>query len=347
MTEFKHAPVEEFAGWQKAIKKYTKPNAKLGTWQIINSFGGLLISWILMALAYNYFGFWASLILAIPTSGFIMRIFIIQHDCGHGSFFKDQKINDRVGAICGVFTMTPYKLWRRNHAIHHANHADLDDRGIGDIWTLTVDEYKEASFWKKAGYRVFRNPIFLFGIAPSLQFMILQRIHYGMTSERNKINNRSLLGTNLGLVALFLVPALILGWREALLLWFPVWWIASTLGTWLFYVQHQFEDTYWEHNDDWDYTLAAMHGSSYYELPLIMQWFTGNIGFHHIHHLSPKIPNYYLEACHKENEIFRRVVKLTLASSLDSLFLTLWDENARKLISFRQAMQLQPSTDMA
>lgn len=347
MNNFEHAPKEEFAGWQKAIKKYTKPDAKLGTWQVINSFGGLLVCWILMALAYNYLGLWASLIMAVPTSGFIMRIFVIQHDCGHGSFFKDQKISDRIGGICGIFTMTPYKPWRRNHAIHHANHADLDDRGIGDIWTLTVDEYKEASFWKKAAYRIFRNPVFLFGIAPTIQFMILQRTHYGMTAERNRSNNLSILGTNLGLVAIYLIPALILGWGEALLLWFPVWWIASTIGTWLFYVQHQFEDTYWEHNEDWDYTLAAMHGSSYYELPLIMQWFTGNIGFHHIHHLSPKIPNYHLEACHKENEIFRRVVKLTLASSLDSIFLTLWDENTRKLISFREAMRLQPSTEVA
>ena len=341
MTEFKHAPAEDFEGWQRAIKKYTKPNSNLATWQIINSFGGLLVCWIIMAFAYTYLGLWASLIMAFPTSGFVMRIFIIQHDCGHGSFYKSQKINDRVGGICGIFTLTPYKPWRHNHAVHHANHADLDDRGIGDIWTLTVDEFKDASPLKKIGYRVFRNPLFLFGIAPTIQFLILQRFHYGMTAKWNRSNNLSLLGTNLGLIIIFVIPALILGWREALILWLPVWWIASSLGTWLFYVQHQFEDTYWEHNQDWDYTLAAMHGSSYYELPTVLQWFTGNIGFHHIHHLSPRIPNYYLEACHRENEIFQKVVKLTIFTSFDTIFLTLWDESARKLISFRQALRPQ------
>lgn len=344
MADFKHAPADAFTGWQKAIKKYTQPNSKLATWQIINSFGGLLVCWVIMAFAYQYLGLWASIIMAFPTSGFVMRIFVIQHDCGHGSFYKDQKINDRVGGICGIITMTPYKPWRRNHAIHHANHADLDDRGIGDIWTLTVDEYYEAHFWKKAGYRIFRNPFFLFGIAPSFQFLVLQRFHYGMTAARTKANFLSIVATNVGMAVLVLIPALIMGWQAALLLWFPVWWIAATVGTWLFYVQHQFEDTYWEHNEEWDYTLAAMHGSSYYELPLILQWFTGNIGFHHIHHLSPRIPNYYLEACHQENEIFQRVVKLTIGTSFETMFLTLWDEGSRKLVSFREAFHLQTAS---
>lgn len=344
MSEFTHAPADEFVGWQKAIKKYTQPNARRGTWQVINSFGGLLVSWIVMYLALRYIGVWASLIMAIPTSGFIMRIFVIQHDCGHASFYKSKKANDRIGGICGIFTMTPYKPWRRSHAIHHANHADLDDRGVGDIWTLTVEEFVNAPLYMKIGYRIFRNPIFLFGIAPTLQFLVLQRTFWGMTAERNRDNFISIMATNLGMAALWIIPALLIGWWDTFILWFPVWWIAASVGTWLFYVQHQFEDTYWEHNTDWDYTLAAMHGSSYYELPVIMQWFTGNIGFHHIHHLSPRIPNYNLQACHQENEIFQRVVKLTIFTSFETMFLSLWDEGSRKLVSFREAWQLQAQT---
>ena len=341
MTEKTIKLAEEYAGWQKIIKKYQAPDVKRGTWQIINSFGGLLLGWLLMYFALQFVGIWLALLLAIPTAGCLVRIFIIQHDCGHGSFMKSKKANDWIGGICGIFTLTPYKLWRRSHAIHHAHHADLDDRGIGDIWTLTVDEYLEASIWKKIAYRVFRNPFFLFGIAPAIQFIILSRFHYGMGSKRNKQNNISLLATNAGLFLLLFIPYLFLRLQTVLILWLPVALIASSAGTWLFYVQHQFEDTYWEHKPEWDYTLAAMAGSSYYELPKILQWFTGNIGFHHIHHLSPRIPNYNLQACHEENEIMQRVVKLTLWTSFETVFLSLWDESSRTLVTFRQALRLQ------
>jgi omega-6 fatty acid desaturase (delta-12 desaturase) len=341
MNEKNVTRVEEFAGWQKVIKKYQTPDVSRGTWQMINSFGGLFAGWVLMYVALQFVGIWLALLLAVPTAGFLVRIFIIQHDCGHGSFMKSKKANDRIGAISGVFTLTPYKLWRRSHAIHHAHHADLDDRGTGDIWTLTVEEYLDAPTWEKIAYRVFRNPFFLFGLAPIFQFIILSRFHFGMGSERNKKNNTSLIATNLGLFLLLFLPSLVIGFQAVLILWLPVAIIASSAGTWMFYVQHQFEDTYWEHKPEWDYTLAAMAGSSYYELPKLLQWFTGNIGFHHIHHLSPRIPNYNLQACHEENEIMQQVVKLTLWSSLETSFLALWDEGSRTLITFRQAVQLQ------
>ena len=308
----------------------------MSLWQVVNSFGGFFLIWSVMAATISV-GYWLTLLLAIPAAGFLVRIFIIQHDCGHGSFFKKRKTNDGVGMACSLFTLVPYIYWRKSHATHHAHHAELEERGIGDVWTMTVDEYWEAGFWKRLFYRGFRNPLFLFGIAPTINFLILSRTTLNTPAQWRQGEKASVWWTNLALAILWTLEIFLLGWQTMVLINLPIIVLASSVGTWLFYVQHQFERTYWEHTPQWDFTLAAMHGSSYYQLPTVLQWFTGNIGFHHIHHLSPRIPNYRLEQCHQENELFQRVVQLTLRSSLSTVSLALWDEDRQRLITFREA----------
>ena len=283
------------------------------------------------SLAAGYW--WVTLILAVPTAGFVVRMFIIQHDCGHGSFFKSRKANDRLGSIIGVFTMTPYLHWRKRHAIHHATASNLDERFIGDVPTWTVDEYLEKDTWDRLKYRIFRFPLMLFVILPFGLFFILHRIPSGTASKKER---RGIFWTNIAIAVLWITLIAIVGWQAFLLVHVSVMWLSACIGTWMFFVQHQFEDTYWEHQEEWDYTLAGLQGSSYYKLPKVLQWFTGNIGFHHIHHLSPRIPNYLLEKCHNENQMFQNVITMTLRTSLETIFLSLWDKNQRKLISFRQ-----------
>jgi omega-6 fatty acid desaturase (delta-12 desaturase) len=256
---------------------------------------------------------WVTLILALPTAGFLIRLFIIQHDCGHGSFFKSRTTNDRVGAFLGVLTMTPYLHWRKRHAIHHANSSNLDGRFIGDVPTLTVDEYLEKNTWDRLTYRVFRFPVTLFVFVPFAVFFIGNRLP---SSVANKKERRGIWWTNIAIAVLWATFIVIFGWQAFLIVIFPVLWLSASFGMWLFFVQHQFEDTYWEHQEEWDYTYAALRGSSYYKLPKVLQWFTGNIGFHHIHHLSPRIPNYSLEKCHDENPVFQNILTMTLRTSL-------------------------------
>jgi omega-6 fatty acid desaturase (delta-12 desaturase) len=276
--------------------------------------------------------YWVTLVLAIPAAGFLARIFIIQHDCGHGSFFKSMRANDRLGFICGVLTMTPYKHWRLSHSIHHRGASSLAKRGIGSIGTLTVGEYRELSRWRQLGYRIYRHPLFLFGVAPVFNFVVAQRFMFTAYSRKEWA---SLHWTNLALSGLAVLLILTIGLKALVLVYLPIMVVASSVGTWLFYVQHQFEHTYWVADEDWDYTLAALKGSSYYNLPAVLRWFTGNIGFHHIHHLSPRIPNYRLQQCHEENPVLQRVTILTLASSLRTASMNLWDEQTQRLVGFR------------
>lgn len=333
---------DAYAGWRTLVARYQQPDTRKGVWQIVNSFGGLFLCWLLMygSLSVSY---WLTLLLAFPAAGFLVRIFIIQHDCGHGSFFKARRANDTVGIICGVLTMIPYRFWRRSHAIHHAHHAELEERGIGDVWTMTVEEYWRAPWWKRVAYRVFRNPIFLFGVAPTVNFVLLTRLPFGGEANWRNGERASVWWTNLAIAGWVAAAAALVGFGAVLMIQLPVVVIAGSVGTWLFYVQHQFERTYWEHTPQWDYTLAAMHGSSYYQLPRLLQWFTGNIGFHHIHHLSPRIPNYNLQDCHEENPVLQRVVHLTPLSSLKTVWLVLWDEEQRRLVTFREALHLRRS----
>jgi acyl-lipid omega-6 desaturase (Delta-12 desaturase) len=342
MNKEMQAQAERYAGWRTLVAKYQQPDMRKSIWQLTNSYGGLLLSFAVMYLTLD-FGLWWTLLLALPTAGFLVRTFIIQHDCGHGSFFKARRANDTVGAACSVVTMIPYKFWRRSHAIHHAHHAELEERGIGDIWTMTVEEYRQAPWWLRSAYRVFRNPFFLFVIAPTINFVILTRLPVGGEANWHNGERASVWWTNLAITLWVSGASLLIGFGNMLLIHLPVIVIAASVGTWLFYVQHQYERTYWEHTPEWNYTLAAMAGSSYYKLPRLLQWFTGNIGFHHIHHLSPRIPNYHLQDCHEQNPLFQRVVQLTLASSLKTMWLTLWDEEQRRLVTFRQALQAKPN----
>lgn len=286
------------------------------------------------------FSYYITLLLALPASGLLARIFIIQHDCGHGSFFKSKKANNWTGMLCSMITLTPYHYWRKSHAIHHAAAGKLEHRGIGDIYTMTVREYLDKSKWGRFKYRLYRNPFLLFFVIPTFLFLIAYRFPNYMQKELKPVYASTYYTT---IVLALIVGGVIwlVGLQNFLLVQLPITIFSSSLGAWLFYVQHQFEDTYWSNSAEWDYTEAALSGSSYYKLPKILQWFTGNIGFHHIHHLSPRIPNYRLEKCHNENPSLQTNAILTLRSSLKSIFLTLWDERNKKLVSFRCLKNIQ------
>jgi omega-6 fatty acid desaturase (delta-12 desaturase) len=276
---------------------------------------------------------WLAIPLAVLNGGLLVRVFIIFHDCGHGSFFKSRRANDILGFVTGVLTNTPYHHWKWEHSIHHASSGHLDRRGVGDVWTLTVEEYIASSRWKKFAYRMARNPIILFVIAPMVLFCIIERFPSKKASAREK---RSVWINNAAIFALAGALIWIFGFIPYLILQLTIMIVAYTSGVWLFYVQHQFEDTYWEHGDEWDFTAAALEGSSFYKLPKILQWFSGNIGYHHIHHLSPRIPNYNLERCHRSDPMLQEVKALTLLSSVKSINYRLWDEDSKKLIGFGQ-----------
>ncbi len=320
------------SAWKSLVTKYQTADTRKSIWQVCNSFIPFFVLWYLMYLSLDV-GYWLTLLLSLPAAGFLIRLFIIQHDCGHGSFFSSKKANNSVGLACSLFTLTPYYYWQRSHAIHHANAGNLAHRGIGDVYTMTVNEYMQQSRWGKLKYRLYRHPLFLFLIVPTLLFVVLYRFPTSRAKAMKRVRS-SVYWTNLAIGLLVGGMIWLVGLEAFLLVQVPITVIAASAGTWLFFVQHQFEDAYWASNDAWDYTLAALQGSSYYRLPKVLQWFTGNIGFHHIHHLSPRIPNYLLEKCHAENPMFQETAVLTLRSSLKSIFLSLWDEEQKKLIGF-------------
>jgi omega-6 fatty acid desaturase (delta-12 desaturase) len=312
------------------VARYQQPALRRGLWQLINTLVPYATLWYLMylSLAVSY---WITAALTLLAGGFLVRVFIIFHDCGHGSFFKSRKANDILGSITGVLSFTPYYHWRWEHALHHSSSGDLDRRGTGDIWTLTVKEYLEASRWKRFAYRLARNPILLFVLAPVFLFSVKQRFPSPRSPRRER---NSVYWTNLALLAMASGLSYLLGLKTYLLLQLGAFMVAGSAGVWLFYVQHQFEGVYWERRDEWDYYTAALKGSSFYKLPKILQWFSGNIGFHHIHHLSPRIPNYNLEKCHQAEPLFQTVKPVTLFCSFKALTFRLWDEERRRLIGF-------------
>jgi len=316
--------------WKEIVARYQKPSIGRGVWQIVNTLIPYTALWYLMYLSLSV-SWWLVVPLAILAAGFMVRVFIIHHDCGHGSFFKSRKANDVLGFITGVLTFAPYYHWRWEHALHHATSGDLDRRGMGDIWTLTVQEYLESSRWKRFAYRLARNPVVLFVIAPLFMFLVKHRFPKAKASQRER---HSVYWTNLAILGLAAGLGWIFGLKAYLLIQLMVMGVAGSAGVWLFYVQHQFEGVYWERAEEWDYTAAALQGSSFYKLPKILQWFSGNIGFHHIHHLSPRIPNYHLEKCHKAEPLFQSVKTVTLFSSFKSLTFRLWDEQRRKLVGY-------------
>ena len=316
--------------WTELVTKYQVPDVHRSVRQICNSFIPFIALVVLMYFSLPV-SYWLTLAMAIPAAGFLARIFIIQHDCGHGSFFKSTRANDRLGFICGVLTMTPYKYWRLCHSIHHRGASNLAKRSIGSIRTLTVNEYRESSRWRRLCYRVYRHPFFLFGVGPVFNFVVAQRFTFTDFARKEW---PSLHWTNLTLAGLAVLAILTIGIKAMVLVYAPIMLVASSVGTWLFYVQHQYEDTYWITDEKWDYSLAALRGSSYYKLPTVLRWFTGNIGFHHVHHLSPRIPNYNLQRCHEENPIFQQATVLTIGSSIRTASLHLWDEAKQRLVSF-------------
>lgn len=323
------------------FSKYHSGDNKKSYWQIVNTFIPFFLLWYLMYLSLDV-SYWITLLLAILESGLLVRIFIIQHDCGHGSFFPSKKRNNIMGVICSLFTWTPYYYWRKGHGIHHAYAGNLEHRGIGDVYTMTVNEYLNRTAWGKLKYKLYRNPLFLFVLIPSVVFLLWYRFPTSSDKAMKKAES-SVYWTDLALVILIGTMIYLVGFSSFLMIQLPLVIISTSLGQWLFYVQHQYEDTYWEKKDDWDFSAAALHGSSFYKLPRILQWFTGNIGFHHIHHLNPGVPNYQLETCHQENPVLQQVTVLTIKDSLRTINLRLWDEDKKKLISFRELKSMKLS----
>jgi omega-6 fatty acid desaturase (delta-12 desaturase) len=331
-----HAPVTPPArNWIELLAPYREPNHVRSIAEIAITLVPLAALWAL-AWAASYGGWWwASLVLAVPAAGFLVRLFMIQHDCGHGSFFRHRLANDWVGRVIGVLTLTPYDFWRRTHAVHHASSGHLERRGIGDVDTLTVREYQALSRWGRLRYRVYRHPVMLFGIGPAYLFFLQQRLPVGMLWGRGWQPWISTMANNLAIAVIVAGLIWLVGVGAFLLVHLPIMLLAASIGVWLFYVQHQFEDTYWEHADAWTYQDAALHGSSHYDLPTVLRWFTANIGMHHVHHLSARIPYYRLPRALRDYPELHGISRLTLLHSFRCVRLTLWDEGRRRLVSFR------------
>ncbi len=319
--------------WTQILKRYRAPNQIRSMVEIAISFVPLAMLWVL-AWAALHFGFWwLSLLLAVPAAGFLVRLFMIQHDCGHGSFFRHRQANDWVGRVIGVVTLTPYDYWRRTHAIHHASAGHLERRGIGDVDTLTVREYLSLSFWGRFRYRAYRNPLVMFVIGPAYLFILRYRLPVGLFFSGWQ-PWLSTMATNIAIAAVAAGLIWLMGIWPFLFVELPIILLAGSVGVWLFYVQHQFEMTFWALEAGWSFEEAALHGSSHYDLPGILRWFTANIGVHHVHHLCSRIPYYRLLWVLRDYPELRGVSRLTLLQSLQCVRLVLWDEGRQRLISF-------------
>ncbi len=325
--------------WRKAMDPYETAVLWRSLWQTVNTLVPYAALWYLMYLSLEV-SYVLTLGLAFVTAGFLIRSFIILHDCGHGSFFTSQKANNFLGSIIGVLTFTPYHYWTYEHSIHHATSGDLDRRSVGDIKTWTVEEYLSAPFWQRVRYRLYRNPIVLFAVGPLLLFLIGYRLPLGNAVRRQR---RSVIRTNFAIIGLAALICSVIGVKAYLLIQLPVLMISSSVGVWMFYIQHQFEGVYWERHGNWDYLTAALEGSSFYKLPGVLRWFTGNIGYHHIHHLGPRVPNYFLKRCYDENPLFRNIKPITLWTSLKAVSLHLWDEERRELVGWGHLKSLGPA----
>ena len=321
--------------WSARLAPYRGADPARSVWQLGSTSALFVLLW---ALTYRSLAgpYWITLLLSVPTAFMMVRLFIIQHDCGHGSFFRSARTADVVGGILGVLTMTPYRYWKRAHAIHHATSGNLEHRGFGDVDTLTVAEYLARDRWGRLKYRVYRHPLVLFGIGPVVQFFILHRLP-GVAPREWRLERRSIVLTDVAIAATIVALGLLLGFKAFLLVHLPIAFLASAIGVWLFYVQHQFEPTYWEHDAWWNFEAAALEGSSYYELPRVLHWLTGNIGLHHVHHLNAGIPNYRLRRVLAECPELLVAKRITLWESLRCVSLSLWDEESRRLVPFSQA----------
>lgn len=315
--------------WRPIVAKYARPDLRRSIWQVANT---LIPYFVLFYLAMRSLevSFWLTLSLSILTAGFMVRTFIIFHDCGHGSFFKSRQANVWLGRITGLLTFTPYYRWTHDHAVHHATAGDLDRRGVGDVYTMTVEEYLASSWWKRLSYRIMRNPLAMFLAGSLIVFVFAQRI----PPRKGKRERASVWWTNLSLALMITSLSLLFGWKAYLIVQTLVMLFGASAGIWLFYVQHNFEGVYWEHHSKWDYFKASMYGSSFYKLPAVLNWFSGNIGYHHIHHLGARIPNYNLPKAYQENSLFH-VKPLTILTSLKCLKWRLYDEANRRLTGWK------------
>jgi omega-6 fatty acid desaturase (delta-12 desaturase) len=323
----------EARDWTQILARYRQPNNARSIVEIAITIVPLIVLWVLVWVAMD-FGYWLSLLIAVPAAGFLVRLFMIQHDCSHGAFFRHRMANDWVGRVIGVLTMTPYGFWRRAHAMHHATSGNLDRRGLGDIDTFTVREYTSGSSWKRFCYRLYRHPLVMFGIGPAYVFILRQRLPFGLMRGGWE-PWLSTMTTNVAIAAAAATLVAFIGLKAFLLVHLPILLLAGSIGVWLFYVQHQFEHTVWADEQDWNLHAAALHGSSHYDLPPILRWFTANIGVHHVHHLCSRIPYYRLPRALRDYPELRGVGRLTLLQSFRCVRLVLWDETQRRLVSFR------------
>lgn len=321
---------------RKEVRPYEKSHLPSSVRQILNTIVPFFVIWYLAYLSLSV-SYWLTLPLIIIGAGLTIRTFIIFHDCCHQSFFKSRKANDVLGTITGIMTFCPYEQWKHSHSIHHATSSNLNKRGTGDVWVMTVDEFVKSSFWKRLSYRIYRNPIVMFGLGPIYIFLVDYRFNRKNARTKERINTYI---TNISIVGISALLCWLVGWQQFLLIQGPIFFLSGAAGIWLFYVQHQFEDSYFENEENWDYVKAAIDGSSYYKLPKLLQWITGNIGFHHVHHLSPRVPNYYLEEVHSNSSAIASATTITISTSLKSLHFRLWDEAGKNFVGFKDIKHL-------
>jgi omega-6 fatty acid desaturase (delta-12 desaturase) len=320
------------ADWRRVVGPYLGPNARRASFQLVTTLA--LLAGALWAIhAAASWSLLLGLVLAFPAAGLIIRTFVLMHDCAHGSFFPSRRMNDAVGFVTGVLTLTPFAQWRRDHALHHDSSGDLDRRGHGDVPTLTVREYRQRSPGRRLMYRIVRHPASLLLVGP-LQVAFGQRFG-GQSSWAGARRPASVWATDVAIACLIAASVALLGWKSVLIAYGLPYYLAASMGVWLFYVQHQFEDAYWAPHVSWDYVEAALRGSSHLRLPQPLRWFTASIGFHHVHHVAPRIPNYRLRDCHEENAMFQHSPTVTIRTGMAALRLALWDEERNRLVAFR------------
>ena len=337
MQEGESPVTDDARHWVRLLAKYRSPNYGRSLFELAVSLVPFValwaVAWWLLSVSY-----WLALGVAVLNGSFLLRLFCIQHDCGHSAFFTNRHASDWLGRALGVLTLTPYDVWRRTHSVHHASHGNLEKRGMGDVMTLTVAEYRALTPLRRLQYRLYRHPIVLFGLGPSYLFIIQNRLPIGLMRGGWKYWT-SAMGTN---AAIGLILSLIIyfgGLMPLLLIFLPTSLIAASIGVWLFYVQHQFEEAHWDKDEDWQLHDAALHGSSHYALPAVLQWLTANIGVHHVHHLYSRIPFYRLTEVLRDHPVLAEYQRLTLLQSFACVKLQLWDESERRLLSYRQARQ--------
>ncbi len=325
--------------WTERLAHHVRPSNSRAVWELLLTLSLFGAAWFASYMLHLY-NVWLGLLLA-PLAGLLLiRLFIVQHDCAHQALFVSPAVNDWVGRVLGVFTLTPHDMWRHSHILHHAGSGNLDRRGFGDVDTLTVAEYRAASFTARLKYRMYRHPLVLFGIGPMYLFLLQHRVPAGFITIRGG-HWLDVMTTNAGIIVVFSLMMMLVGWQTFIIVHLPIVAVAATVGVWLFFVQHQFSPTFWERAPRWEREHAALHGSSYYDMPQPLMWLTGNIGIHHVHHLSAKIPFYRLPEVLREFSEFRNIGRLTLMQSLACIPLALWDEENARMLTFREFSALE------